>query len=510
MLMVTIVVILIILIVISGIIWYYLGRKSVNHKLALLGGELRPITEGRNSYCLHDTTNNVLIKYYVEYRNNLIERSKIRLVVRGRVIDTHRYHELDVLIKLRNELGDVYVPMVDQVRSRDVDRTSNPNRYDEIFGLIDRGRKLYSNDDSILKMITMEFIEGISLKSYLVKHGLTFDGKSIEKNDVRTDVMIVVFKKLFELIMHYVRMNVLPHDLDNITNVMVTSDSEMTTSIECRVIDCAAYATIDDRNGLTDDDLFISYLYYALPIGIRSLNMFSVLHSHVDKVEITRKSLSELVSDETIEYIITHFVNINTTLTMKRINLINSLIGDNNMQVSSLRHIIGMIMLNHNKLNNLKSSVSQTCFDIDVNSLKYDDRSNMRIAFEKMYKANLNVEQWELIMMLIRKITPEEVINDVKRIVENDQSTNPTLTLYYAPNSVIGYTDQRNVKTNDVQSITTNRYIKLSPEYAECSPSRTYVGTSQWNSLYHFDARFCASADVHSTEYLIVTTIDQH
>ena len=468
------------------------------------GGDTFTITEGRNSLCIVDKDTMKLTKYYIENNNDVIENMPLYIVVNGNVFEIRKHHELDML-RIIDDIGCKYYPKLyaSECGNIEFDRT--------LFEQIPR-YTIYDPDKIIIKRLVMEYVPYESLKSFMSHNGVTFDGRKLVENHMDTTLMISIYHKLFEIVYYFIDHNILPFDLDNVTNILVSHDINDDNNIfSFKCIDCAIYASIIDRQHASTPDVMVAWLYTIMYQSFCGrVNMIKILRMHYDCVRITRESLRGIVDDKTIDYILTNIVSVDETLATIKNATIKRLLGDNDVNTCSIRNVIVTSMYNHREIKRIVNDNKQFAEEIDNAVLSADKRNDddLKNIYRMIYKhPTSSAAELEWLFMRVKSVTISNVMKNIAYVISRESSTNPRMTLYFSDNApCFGYeTDQIAMTTHggNIKSVTTSRYIKLCPEYANISVSRTFIGYEQQNPKYNFDARHCMRVDIMPTEYFI-------
>lgn len=470
-----IIITLICLFAIDVIYIIYRNRQSVT-KQSLTGGS-KLITEGKNSYC--EIHNDKFVKYYIERKSfdfniyDIIHKTKIT----KRLLP-----EASMLSKLNSIMPNLY-PKLYFARTIDL--------IPEIFDKI-RLAKHYDKNNIDFKVMTIKYIESISLNEYLLSNGLVVSGRDIILNNVSLDIMVKVCSFIFKTVMQLINKNVMPYDIENISNILITKDNKF------KIIDCALYQNIVDRNKLTNNDLFMNWFIYVYYLQLRDcLHLFRIISKHNNNEQIIHESLKDIIPKRSIDFIINEFIRGSYQLNFTRRQLIRSFMNEECAGIVPTLELFHNCIYNHKLVNEIAKrsklfkNNNESLFDIKTDN-------DLRILYHEMKSIN-ELDKLFIVMNYILKQSIKKVFFDLCFVIQNTNDQ-PIKTLYYDPNyKLIGYDKPPNDISN-VKLIKTNKYITLTYDDQNCSVERKYLGLS---SNYGFDGRYCINVKQLPTKYLI-------
>lgn len=496
--------------IIVGIIFvmvllYAVYRLYINHRVLDTslstsltgGGDTFTITEGRNSLCIVDKDTNKLTKYYVENKSSTIEDMPLYIVVNGNVLEIRKHRELDML-KIIDSLEGEYYPKlyVNECCDMEFDQ--------KLFESLPR-YTIYDPEKIVIKRLVMEYLPCESLKAFMSKNGVKFEDRKLISNDMTASLMVDIYRQLFEMVYYFIDNNILPFDLDNVTNILIAD------GFKFKCIDCAVYATVEKRGETSSSDILIAWLMTIMYQAFCGrVNMVKILRMHPDREQITREALSGLVDKQAVDYIVDNIVNVDEKLAVIRNATIKRLLGDNDVNTCSVRNVIPTAMYDHDEIKRIVKDNESFAAEIDDLVLKANKRNDddLKNIYRKIYShPTSSASELEWLFMRVKSLSVGNVIENIAYIISHDSKTNEKLTLYYSDKCpCYGYeneSDASSVHGGEIKTISTSRYIKLCPEYANVSISRTFIGYEQQDPKYNFDARHCMSAHIIPTEYFI-------
>lgn len=459
----------------------HLYHKSTHESsFSLKGGNV--VTDGFNSYCIVNEREHKFIKYYIEEKDSSLITTPLYIIINNHILTLSYKYELDVLRVISN-IKEVNTPKLYINECKNIP-------YDESIVANIRKNNNYDKDKSQLKILVMEYLPFITMKQFIRRHGVVVQDKQIVRNDIYTRIMIDVYTKFFTTIVTFIKHNVIPYDIENITNILVDRNNNL------YIIDCANYLIIQDNNNTAYEDVFISYLYETYYTSIsRSYNMIHILILHPDCRNILRQSLSSLISSEKIEYIINNFVNIDFETNKRKYYLIKSLLGDNDYRTNNYLQLLNIAITNRSLMKNIVNKCN-TYIDNNMNYISSLSTHSDIQAFYHELHANFDELELQYIHLKLNNITMSDIYSDIIDVI--NASSNEVKTLFY-DNSLpfIAYDN-----SNHDSTVQTNKYIPLTLDNANCSTHRQFT-SNHIQTRYTFDARLCTKVDVIDTRYLV-------
>ena len=472
--MITIIILVIIILMIYAFIYFtVLNRHSITSQHTLTGGVVTPVnkTDGVCSFCEIDKDNNKFIKYYFEPKDDWSYNHKRTSLIANHVIKSHFMREYDMAQYMLNNVPEAKCPKLFKSECENIEFNN------EIFNKIRRSKYCVPKD-IIMKKIVMEYIPYMTLKQYLLTHGIEYsqDNKFVA-NNMNKDVLIKLYSSLFKTLFMLFNYNIIPFDFENASNVMV---EEKEDTFDIRLIDCTVYNIIDiaDRGKCTNDDLFLFFIGNTLTR--KSTLEFIPLFTHKDKYEIANITLKPYIKQNTINKLCQTLLDDNKLKHHAiRENLIKCMIDGGMFRFTNMRNLVNMYASDKDGFENMTQRINKLCnengYTSDVlKSLVLNAIYEQEKIFNFMNEHNLSAIEKEYILSVIMNVDVKNFYEQLMNEITYCSHENEIKTLYYTTNNpVIAY--DKNIN-GDMLSVTTKKYLKLSKYGNEVSARTEYIG----------------------------------
>lgn len=361
-------------------IFILLHRPGRNYNTySLTGGNTEFKSEGFWSYC--EVDDDKFIKYYFELKNTNYPQHKE--VIDDKIITFQRLTESDMykhIMTFSNKLPKLY-------KAYDIPFDEN------IFNKI-HFAKYYSPDEVQMKVLITEYCKDyISLRTWFKEHP-----------NVDAETMINIYSQVFDIVINLIKHKVFPRDLENITNFIIDDH------LNIRNIDCAEYELI--KTDYDINKLFTLWVYHSC-IEYNRLrpdkSLFTILRRHQHKEDIIKSITNN-------QLVISYILNWKYHRTYTKI--CKSLLGDNDVYISSLRNLYKLYLNNeyeeiYNKGEQWLTTNNYT--NKKLTQIRTDD-DELHQLFSKLKE--LDTYTREYIISKLYKYTIKDLLFDFAWIVE--------------------------------------------------------------------------------------------
>ena len=472
----------------------------INDNFTLIGGDAITLEDnkGISSYCEID--GDKFIKYYFEPKNNTIYNKQIINVIKNNVLESKYLYEKEMMefIEDKNIKG-VNIPKIYREESHDIE-------YDEkIYKKI--LKSMYNSPDKIqLKKLTIEYLPYNNLIDYFnnsfplpTEESKTInreENKTINREENKTinreennggNTIITIYEKIFEIIMKFIKNDILPYDIENATNILINPNDNITLYN----IDVPFFRIIQNRpKNITDKDIFISLLYEFVCVSHvkSSKNLFYYWYRYNDIYKnIIHDSLKNILSEEEIKIFTSHDYEYMRT----KEKIIRMLLKHNGFMYFDLITLMTDYLFDNDKFNKIKDDLGRKIKGIKknkkgdslkLNDIKYPSGIKLFIEYAVNNYKMFDYKEICFAFFYFSRTEMETYKEIIKNIIKKDN--NKKITLYYNQKSpLIGYDIK--FEKSDMKEITTNNYLILQPFFADCSYIAYYIGFS-----YQFERYF--------------------
>lgn len=461
--------------------------------------EYEEMNDRLNSYV--EINDNKFTKYYFEPANTSFFNNKSYIIINQSILECEQMTELNITKYISQKLPNL-IPALYENESYDI--PFDVNIFTKIYNHIH-----FQSSDVQLKKIVSEYANSITLYKYLVRNGLIVDEHlRIVSNDVTVEAMITIYKHIFTYMLNLIDNDIIPYDLCKPTNIMLPND----INSDYKIVDVGAYLHITNRdNTITNNDIFIHTLYDSAHSSYNyAYNLFQILTSHKEAKYITTMALQNLVSQETIDYIITNLINDDRLLFSETLQLKQMLLGDENRFSTSITNILNSLVVSPKNISIMHNNMLTIFHEDNIVLETLYSATQIRKIYDIIYnKYQIDAPTQEYVRLYLNRGSIQRILIQVKYVMENTKNTQNTFYVNIKC-PILGYTDVEtlkslypDIKENEIQTKTTEKYILLIQDNMNCSVQRKFIGQTQQDTKYPFDGYLCVDYKIIPTTYFV-------
>ena len=445
--------------------------------------------KGIRSYCEIDKKNNYFIKYYFEIKNDKLYDLNFYEVINNKKLNLKRFREIDITKYISNikELNN-FIPKYFFNLSYKINFNSN------IFKKIIKHNE-YNKDNIQFYKLVSNYLSFNTLYDYFINDD--------NYNNISNKELINIYKQIFKIIFIFIKNNIIPYDLINMTNLLYDKENK-----KIYIIDYANYCYI--KNKLTKKDIidiFIYYMRYTLDINFNNnKHLFKILLKEKNLKQIIFNSLKDLIEEKIIEQIYNDiFINYNFIITKD--NLIKNFLGEKNLFNINILDVFKLCLYNNDKFQIFRNNIKDKLLK---NNIDFDYLQNLRFKFNDMYnffnKYNFNKLEFDYILMIIYNYNIPKIISNLIIVLQNEIKYNKCLTLYYKKSNPLIGVNKNSINENDINKyckIKTNKYLKLIPYNTSQSFKSKYINFYNQDDKYFFKSFYKKEIKFINNQYLL-------
>lgn len=473
------------------------NRNCISSDRNLFGAGIETVitnNQGVNSYCTVDE--NKFIKYYFELNNEKLYNTPLWIVIDKSKMKCKRMNELDMLTYVNEHISPSPCPKVYTEESHDIEFDEN------IFNSI-RSHIWYEPSKIQLKRLVIEYIHGSTLQQYLIDNGLIVntEKRTIEANNVPKQIMIEVYRTWFELLLNFFDENIIPDDLDNMSNILIPANGKF----QMIAIDCSIWLLMRERHvHVLNEDLLYNFIWFIFWRHRRnSLDIIIALQLHNDWDEILKEALKDLIPENMYERLRNDFFAKDRDYVKMKQQITMFLCGDNSKSSVDSYELFDMYVSDNQKYVSMTNHANEIIKELPFDISSTVDGKVLHQCWEFVYSKCLPLAEQSYIFLHAKQYcsnTPDKIIDNVRYLIESVESSNETLTLYPIGDSKCFFT----TKNNNSRSIRTNRYFPLVKSNNGCSVKSKYFGGSEIDERFFYDGFFTTDVELRDIIYVVL------
>lgn len=494
-------IVLIVIFIVASLFILLLWLRRRQTQTTLSGGGIESTTvtnnQGVNSYCTVD--GDKFIKYYFEFNDERLYTTPIWYVVDKSKFTCKRLNELDMLVYVSKCISPNPCPKVYVEESCNIDFDEN------IFNAI-RSHVWYDKDSVQIKRLVTDYIKGVTLQQYLINNGLKVNSekRTIEGNDVPKNIMVTAYRTWFELVLRFIDEDIIPDDLDNMSNLIVRDSNEFSLV----ALDCSFWLIVCDRpTHVLNEDLLYNYFWNLYWRHRRkSLDIIFALKAHKHWREILKESLDGLIPRSMYERILEDFVSKPHEYVRMKQQILMQLCGDNSMRSVDTYDLFNLFVSDKQKYDEVISLANDIVEQLPYNITETFDIKQLHASWDFVYNKHLTSAEQAAVFLQAKQYSgnlPDKMLSNVRYLIESIEMTNDTLTLYPLNESVCFFT----AKNNGNKPITTSKYLPLIKSNNGCTVTSTYIGDTEICDKYFYDGFFVTQVNPKETLYVVLDDI---
>ena len=473
-------------------------QPTVTYK-PLLGGDATQVTnnQGVNSYCIVD--DDKFTKYYFKVDDPRLYNTPIWYVVDKSKFRLKRLNELDMLRYVNEHITPSPCPKV-------YPESGNVEFDEKIFNSI-RSHGWYEPEKVQMKKLVMERVKGVTFQQYLIDRGLkvNVEKRTIDGNDVPKETMVAMYRKWWELLLRFFDEDIVPDDLDNMSNVIVVEDSKADDGFKLVALDCSFWLIAIDRPvHVLNEDLLYHYfwgLYWRH--RRKTLDIIYALKAHSDWESILKDSLDGLVPTSMYQRLRDDFIGKDHEYVRMKQQVLMQLCDESSMRSVGSFKLFDLYVSDEKEYNKLVTEANEVLKSLPEDISETFDVAPMHKSWDYIYDSALNEAGKAWVFLHAKQYsgnTPDKILCNVRYLIECIEMVNDPLTLYPIGKSKCMYTR----KANDNKPITTTKYLPLIKSNEGCTVKSTFIGDTEVDSKYFYDGFFVVDVEVKDTIYVVL------
>lgn len=469
-------------------------------------GEDVPVTNNQGVFSFCVVNDDKFTKYYFEPKDERVFTTPVWYVIDKSKFKLKRLNELDMLRYVNQHMSPAPCPKV-------YDESGDVEFDESIFNAI-RSHVWYEPGKIQLKKLVMERVKGVTFQQYLVDRGLELneDRRQIVKNCVPKGVMVMLYRKWWELALRFIDYDIVPDDCDNMANVMVVEGAGNTADGDVKLValDCSFWLIVVDRpTHVLNEDLLYYYFWGVYRRHRRkSLDIIIALKMHDDWKDILRESLEGLVPESTYRRLLDDYFSKSHEDVRLKQQVLMQLCDENSMRSVGSYELFDLYVSDEAGYNRMVTEASGVMKDIPVDLPNTFDVKELHKAWDVVYGSGLSEAGRAWVFLHAKQYAgnlPDRLLGNVRYLIEGLEMTNEPLTLYPIGKSKCMYVRKCGDGVDVGKSaITTTRYLPLVKANEGCTVRSTWLGDTEVDAKYFYDGFFPVDVEARDTTYVVL------